>query len=313
MYYYKICGLKIACDFLLEIAEPVRVHSSEKCDVMIHKGHIDDGIYNMEPPPRKYEGEFIYLVRHEQGISWVNVIDHGCFIVQNGNEIIYRLKDGHNPVVIEEIIYCACIGSIIMVQRGQLMMHGGGVCINDKALIITGSSGAGKSTFTDELLRGGASFMADDFVALSTEDNIIWAHTAYPQRKLLADAVERFGYDKSRLILLPSEIGVDNEEKYALRLTEGFCKEKKLLGALVVLNVHACAETGSIEEITGSEKLKYVVDNLYGHSIYKRVGLQRGQFLACADIANKIPVFRLIRPQSGFSPAQMAELLYAHL
>jgi len=312
MYYYKICGLKIACDFLLEIAEPVRAHYFEECDVTIHEGHIEDGIYNMEGPPRKYEGEFIYLVRHELGISWVNVIDHGCFIVRNGNEMIYRLKDGHKHIVIEEIIYCVCIG-ILMVQRNQIMLHGGGVCINDKAVIISGASGTGKSTFTDELLRGGASCMADDFVAISNEDNIIWAHTAYPQRKLLVDAVEKFGYDKNELILLPSEIGMDNEEKYALRLTDGFCKEKKPLGALVVL--HACphAETGSIETVSGSGKLKCVTDNLYGYGIYKKIGLQREQFLACAEIANKVPVFRLTRPLSGFSPTQMADLLYNHL
>ena len=305
MYYYKICGLMIESMYPLSGAFAVPAFDEHKRDLFIREGHIEDRLLAV------YEEDLISLAEgfffktfHTPTKSWVRMIGHGCMIVQNGNEIIYRLKEGTNTMLIEETINCMCIG-LIMIQRGQIMIHGSGVLWGDKAVIIGGESGSGKSTLTDSLLCEGAVFMADDYVAVDIEDGKIWAHPSVPQRKLCSDIVEKRGYDKSKLLLLPAEVGKNGVEKYAMRYIEDYSPERKLLGSLVVMQVRDDLKHGFIEKVTGSEKLKCITDNLYKYTAYIKLGLSREQFLECVQIANHIDVYRLVRPPTGLSVDEM--------
>jgi hypothetical protein len=54
----------------------------------------------------------------------------------------------------------------LMKRRGCYPLHAGGVVIGDEAVLLPGSSGAGKTTLTTALLRTGVGFLSDDMVFL---------------------------------------------------------------------------------------------------------------------------------------------------
>ena len=54
----------------------------------------------------------------------------------------------------------------VLAWRGLLPMHGSAVLLDNKAILICGASGAGKSTFTAALLAAGARFLSDDLTVL---------------------------------------------------------------------------------------------------------------------------------------------------
>lgn len=55
----------------------------------------------------------------------------------------------------------------LLKREGLFMLHAAGLARGERALLITGASGAGKTTLTLALLRAGYGFLADDTVLLS--------------------------------------------------------------------------------------------------------------------------------------------------
>lgn len=55
----------------------------------------------------------------------------------------------------------------LLKRAGLYMVHAGGLALGGRAMLIPGASGAGKTTLTLALLRGGFDFLADDTVFLS--------------------------------------------------------------------------------------------------------------------------------------------------
>jgi hypothetical protein len=68
------------------------------------------------------------------------------------------------------------------ILRGLEALHASAVLAGGQAVLIAGRSGAGKSATAEALCRGGASFLADDVVALEIRDGALIAHPGAPLR-----------------------------------------------------------------------------------------------------------------------------------
>ena len=228
--------------------------------------------------------------------------------MRSGKQISYQLKEGYNPLVVSQVILCAALPAIL-VQRGILAIHGSGILWGEKAIIVSGVSGSGKSTLTSRLLENGGVFMGDDTVAIEEKNGKIFAHPTYPQQKLCLDVVDETTKFKGKLILLPSDGGV---EKYALRLKEGFCIEEKELEAIVILNTSEVKEV-TIKEIQGSEKIKYLLNNLFRYRTYVELGMPAETFKKCIEVANNVKIYVLTRPKEGMTVEEQVEKLKKEL
>lgn len=306
MYYYKIYGLYIKTDYKLEAAIEVAEDSIKKIDVDIFQEELEVQLTTETEIDDEIEGGIVY--RYEKHRGWVRSKGQGCFVMRNGKQISYQLKDGYNPLVVSQVILCAALPAIL-VQRGILAMHGSGILWGEKAIIISGVSGSGKSTLTAELLNNGGIFMADDTVAIGEKDGKIFAQPTYPQQKLCLDAIDEKTRTKGKLILLPPSAGV---EKYALRLKEGFCDQEKELEAIIILNT-AEVEEVTIQEIQGSAKIKYLVDNLFKYRIYLELGMSVETFKKCVEVANKVKIYELTRPKEGMTVKEQINKLKEEL
>ena len=63
------------------------------------------------------------------------------------------------------------------------------------------------------------------------------------------------------------------------------------------------------KEITGSEKRKYLLNNLYKYQTHVQLGMSAEVFRKCISIANHIKIYVISRPTQGMTaPEQVEEI-----
>lgn len=178
-----------------------------------------------------------------------------------------------------------------MLLRKQVLLHGGAVAKDGKGVIVTGESGAGKSTVTDALLDKGFLFVADDVCSISVEGERPHINMAYPQQKLCKDAAVKKGYDLSELIYIN-----EDRDKYALRLKDGFLPEGADFNYLFEIML-SNEDDFSVREITGHEKLMIILRNIYrGEDGFKFWGVPPEYMQSCLKIASTVQIYQIARP-----------------
>lgn len=294
MYYYKIYGLHIKSDYLLEEAMEIQEVAEDNVDVEIVQGELDQRLTTETEIDDKNVGGYVYRFEAKRG--WLRSKGQGCCLMEDGSKVTYQLKENYNPLVMNQIFLSGVLPSIL-IQREEIAMHGSGILWGEKAIVISGVSGAGKSTLARELLKNGGIFMADDTVALGLKDHKVYAQGGYPQQKICLDAMEDEENSDTELILLPPDGG---EAKYAVRLKQGFCMEEKELRALFIVQVED-VEQVTLAEIQGSEKIKYLINNLYKYRTYTEIGMSVEVFKKCIEVANIVKIYTISRPKQGMT------------
>ncbi len=278
-YYYRIYGLTIRSEVKFTEADEI---GEELYDVDIVYGTIPAHISEMN---RAKEAKGLLSLAYK----WICYENVGEFYIEKGNSIIADISTGSDEKLVRSIILGPCFGSIFY-QRNIFAIHGSAMVWDDKAVIICGGSGAGKSTVSTALRRRGWLFMADDTVPVTGENGFMFANPAYPQQKLCLDTALEFGYDIDQLIMINEE-----RQKYAVKMEDAFCSSKKEIHAMICLEL-SDSEQLAIDELTGNVKLEYIIKNLYTLYDYKFMGMHPMDFKRCLELAQKIPMIRVKRP-----------------
>lgn len=301
MFYYMIYGLVVQTDYLLE--EAYAIAKPDKVDVVICEGNLDkELVTETEDEVLEGQGWIFYYTQKWAGARYIH---QGAFRMEGGNTIQYHLKPECDKLFVNQIILCFCL-SIILIQRGKVALHGSGIIVNGKVMVISGESGSGKSTITTALLSSGLEYIADDTVAIDFTEEAVIAYSGYPQRKLCMDTMLNFNLNPEDFRTLPDY----EKEKYAIKQLDNYHPEAVELGGLVILTPSEDQEVKLIP-ITGSEKLKYVKDNLYNKTIYNYLGFGKREFEQCMKIANQVQVFILKRPMNQMTVVEQMKALEA--
>lgn len=300
MKYYQIYGLNIESDFILqgvyEITKP------EEIDVTICREIVEEKYIKTMP----LEDEMALghgFVRHEKKWTCARFKEIAVFIIVNGNKIGYHLYKGYDPIRVNEILLNYCM-SVVAYQRNMIMIHGSGINYNGETLIISGESGAGKSSLADEMLERGYKLMADDVVAIDQDEGNIYAYPAYPMRKLCVDVLERKGIDKNNLIPIKD----DEREKYGIILKDEYYPDKAVLGAMVIIR-KGSVKNVIVEEVTGGDKLKYLTSNFIRKEIFNKVCDIKESIVKAIKMANNMHIYILTRPDNQITVQQQADII----
>ena len=293
VYFYNVYGLNIKSD--IQLNEFVEV---DKCN------NVDINIKEWEPPEElksRFKEDSTTLVARNKILFDIKNI--ATYEVCNGNEIHYNIHEEGNPYHLKVFLMCSCIG-FAMIQRDKLAIHGGVVAIDDKAVIITGDKGAGKSSLTTGLRKKGYKFISDDVAAIEFAENIM-VNAGFPYQKLCEDTAINMGYDTDKYFSFMS----DKEKKYVIPVKDDFKDSSTKLEAIFQIT-KGNVDKVSIEEIKSSKKVAKIIENIYRVECMDLFGgLNPRLFKKCVNLAKNVKFYKITRPLKGFTINEQIRLI----
>lgn len=281
-YYYSVYGETVVCDF--EIPELRKIEPTDQVTMEVCLESIPEEILSGYSNPNQ-----IYASKDKVCFRIEKV---GYYYIQEGTRISIQCFENFDPYSRKTFTLGSAMG-IALILKGRIPIHGGTVSHHGKALIVTGDSGAGKSTISTALRFAGMGFVADDVSVLDRSEDGIWmVQPAYPQAKLCRDAALHFGYDLEKLIYIDEQ-----RDKFAIRLKDNYETEAIQLGAFVELQLgeETQEEDLIVKEVTGHEKLFCLRNNIYRGFVYELIGMKPTIMKQCLEVLTQVPIYRIIR------------------
>ncbi len=287
--YYKVYGLVVKSE--IELKELEKINLTE-FDVLIEKGKVPRKLTNPEKVGVRYQAkknEFLLFV------------DNICkFYILNGSKII--IEDVGNPSLSEIKLFLlgSAFGALIF-QRGKIPFHGSTVLINNKAIIISGVSGAGKSTATAELVLQGYPIIADDVSLIDIVDNKVCVFPGFARIKLWADTIKLLKISDNLEKIRPQL------EKYSFPVDNYHNKETEISTVVIIKTKNT--EGVIIKELKGVEKFKILNNNIYRKQFAKSLKVEQEQFKIVSQMSAKVKLYVLERPNSSNSVKEVANTI----
>jgi len=187
----------------------------------------------------------------------------------------------------------------LWLQRGVPVLHAAVAARDGHAVVIAGDSAMGKSTLLAALLGQGWNMLSEDLAAISFDvSGTAVAHPAFPELHLWPDACEELGFDH------PTQVGCARFDLVG-RLVE----VPTPVSAIWWLDTHNHPRV-AVEATQGAARFDAFARLAYNSRIAEAL-LDRAAFtrVASASTAGRIPLCRLIRPRSGWSVAELSEVV----
>ncbi|MCQ2516587.1 MAG: hypothetical protein MJ094_06960 [Saccharofermentans sp.] len=225
------------------------------------------------------------------------------FYVTNGNRIVIE-KLGTDDEQIRLYLMGTCMGAILQ-QRGIIPLHGSCVCNGEKSLVITGNSGAGKSTTAAEFLKRGWSLMSDDVTPIVEENGVYYACSTYPGQKMWQDTIDR-SENADRVVknIIREE---DGRQKFQLQAKKSFINTTKPLMYGVYLIPGS--EKLMMDEVTGFAKTDMLMRNLYRAFMVGDKQGKSSQLKTCVKLGEQMRLFIVARPADEYTETKIVDWL----
>lgn len=287
--HYKIAGLHIAAAVPLR-GVPERPAAPEDISILLAQ---------TEPPSmaeaKTHELLPGIVMLHELGGDWW--LEHAGRVlmrVRRDSMLVYRLRpmpDGELSV----FLLGSGLGQVLQL-RGTFSLHGSALWYRDRGVIVTGESGAGKSTTAMGLLRRGAALISDDLSPLRfPEKGGAEVLPGYPTMKLWGDALDRFGMPQGDLGRV-----LQGYNKWVLSARDFFTDEPRPVAAVFQI-VPAEVERVEIEQMQGMDAFITYASQVYRAKTVQVLGLENAHFAFCSQLAETVPVYRISRPHNRWT------------
>ncbi|MCR8924998.1 aldolase [Priestia megaterium] len=291
---YKAFGLNILSEINLPELSEIGI-SAECVEVTVELANLKTVLNEKSSSNTSF-----YL---EKDVCIFEVPSVAIYMIQGGKRIIVSPIEGFNEDLIRLYILGSCMGALLM-QRKVLPLHGSAIAIDGKAYAIVGESGAGKSTLASAFLKRGYQLLSDDVIPITfTEENIPVVTPGYPQQKLWLESLTQFGMESSYYRPI-----FDRETKFTVPVESQFATEAYPLAGVfeLIKSDNNEIEIHSIEKL---ERLHVLFNHTYRNFFIERSGLMQWHFDTSAKIVNKVDLYRLHRPISGFTAHDLTDLM----
>ncbi|WP_150275918.1 aldolase [Paenibacillus tepidiphilus] len=228
--------------------------------------------------------------------------DVAIFSIQGGNLITVSPVDGADEDCVRLYILGSCMGVLLM-QRQILPLHGSALVLGGEAYALVGRSGAGKSTLASYLMDQGYRMLSDDVIPVKVEDGYPLAIPGYPQQKLWQQSLEYLGRDASDYRPL-----FQRETKFAVPVHDRFYGEPLRLAGVFELSAGGDSPV-ALQPVSGMERFHTLYHHTYQRAMIDRIGVREWHFGMLASFVNRLPMYRLTRPETGFSAPRQTELI----
>jgi hypothetical protein len=296
-HVYLLCGWFTRSDIPLT-SVPTSARGGESNIVI----QIADGF----SPIAKNASRVVF--EHSTERSLIRIEDVADFEIRGGRQIRVWPAAGATQKNIE-IFLLGPAWATLCHQRGILPLHASAIVTGKGITAFAGHSGAGKSTTAAWLNSLGYELIADDILPVSFNENSIPGAWPYLRRlKLHPDPITQLG-------LTPAEMVSEtlDKEKYFVHPKRAGDDKWRRLERLYLLENEVTDSHVPIEQITGADAVRALVDNTYHFNFI--LGTKRfGEHLAfCTKLASKILIYRLRRSPASDAGKKLRSLICAHL
>lgn len=296
MKYYKIFGYIVKSSFSIDEAMEVE---AKEYDIFVEMG--------MPPLAVKEVLETGVTCSVDRQIAWFYMKGIGMYYIAHGNHILVWKEGEGMTELIRNYHLLGSAFSLLLFQREVFPMHSGAVEKDGKAVLLLGGSGAGKSTTNMILRQQGGNFIADDITPLQLKNGKVMVSPAFPVQRVCKDTALRQKLDFDRLTYINPE-----KDKYAMFLQEGYCKEDIPLAMIVELGL-TYADAIEVRKVDGIEKINLLYHNVFQGLMLDVMGITERMHQSIFKIAQKVPVYQIIRPINGFYSEIIAQKILTML
>lgn len=224
----------------------------------------------------------------------------GRLLVQGGKEILIDPIPGLDESMLRTYVLGPLL-SVLLRQRGMLVLHASSIAINGSAVAFMGSSGWGKSTLAQAFHAQGYAILTDDVmgIEMKTAHPIVWP--GFPQIKLWPEAAASTGHVPESLPLLHPYT-----EKRSHYLTGGFCQTPLPLKRIYVLAVGTDHEITKLQPQVAFAEL---VRHSRGVISLTSPDYVNSHLHQCASIVKHVPIYRFQRQLSLAALPELVQLV----
>jgi len=282
---YLVYGLIVESEWELPDLEPAAGAPSARIGSGEHEGTLSA---NPGPPRWWAEGNRVFLTDPLVGI----------ICISGGSEVSVHLSECPDRPLLQAYLLGPALAALLH-QRGFLVLHASVLARHSRALAILGNSGDGKSTLALQLCSGGWRLVADDQAVIEWTERGPAVHSGRGALRVSWEVLSHFGET--------SAIGTTNECRDKLLFRPGTpFSEQTPLSCLYVLGQ---AEQIRCTRIPPQDAFAQLVQHSFMGSLLTSSDSLALHFLQCADLAERLPVRRLERPQSLAMLARLAKVI----
>lgn len=286
MFFYHIYGVDVKSEVqLYNIAET----NVDEAEVYIHYDEPDAEIL------KDYESGMTSAVTKDY--AWfVNEI--GLFVGLNGNEIIIKPFCDTNDLEVGSFV----LGwgfAYLFHQRNCLAIHCTALEYGDNAILVSGASGAGKSTTAMELINRGKRYLVDDIAMVNLDTVTI--DPGFPVQKVCRDVAEKM--EGEELIYIN-----EKKDKFALNNLHDFCNEPKKVSHIFFIE-KTDTEDVVVERKTGLAKWNAIANSLFLLEAYMCLGFPASEKQKCLELAGKVEFITIKRPEGKNTLKEICDII----
>ena len=284
-HQYQVFGLNVASEVQLS---KLSNHSFDCADVIIKLAKV-----NINVPNGIKLGKFSQISSDDY---LLDIPEVAKYYVQNGKTITIEKNAGISDLLIQAYLFGTVFANILQ-YRGYLVLHGSAIKVDDRAIIFSGKSGAGKSTTAAAFIKRGYTLLTDDVVALSPNvDGTFSLVSGPPRLKLWQHAIDELGAATAEMVEVTNKMG-----KYEIPVTRADNIGNIGVSAFYELNSHQADDIQLIRADDGVSKLRLLMKNTYRYKMLKPMNKLAEHLKFCTDFSKQINMFKVYRPENIFA------------
>ncbi len=297
MKKYSLYGLTIESD--VDFPQLIALDDSYDADVVIRQGECLDEVTEYLKKTGAYEK------RYEIGLHYSCFFNKGgYYVIKYGNSIVYETRDGYTPEMLASWLLGFAF-SMILLERKTLAIHCSAVCkkgdgSDGDVILISGRSGAGKSSLTKKLMEQGYKLMADDVAAVRCDDEVK-VYPAFPYQKLCRNEVDKRELDYEDLIYID-----EDKDKFLVPVGDAFADVPGKIKCMVFIVVEDVPEV-QVQKLSGLDQMMAIKQNMFLTILHGSWLNSPDVLNMCLKMAGSCPVYVVIRPREGDSLDAIAQ------
>jgi hypothetical protein len=288
MYTSVAYGLLISSEFGL-LNTSVSVSTVDRPDVEVRLGSLKE----LWPPKCNSSNKLLGVLP-----------SIGKILIREGQEIVIDPDPGVDETLLRPSILGTAM-SVLLQQRGFLVLHASAVVIAGKAVAFMGYSGAGKSTTASAFVNQGYALVTDDVLAVRFDQGYPEVVPSYPTIKLLPDAVEALGHQIDELPLLNRLTSKRIQQVESVPLKASYPLHK-----IYILALGDCHE---IHNVSPVETLFTLINHSRAVNTLIDTPGKKLHFQQCSEMVQSLPVALLKRKGGLTELSEIVKLVEADL